>query len=175
MTLSPGPVALAAIFIWGIVTHVALYGWQPAPVGSVRLSKRHWLTYVAIILPLALTIAALFVFRQPALDRFGSENVQSVLFELVTIGGMTIGRATYQPGWKWSVDVGPIVGATRCRVEHLGLVLQGRAVAAFDDDRIWELTPGSLFHIPAEPHDSWVVGDEPYVSLHFLGASHYAK
>jgi hypothetical protein len=96
-------------------------------------------------------------------------------FDLVTIRGMTIGRATYEPGWKWSVDVGPTVGATRCRVEHLGLVLQGRAVAAFDDGRIWELTPGSLFHIPAEPHDSWVIGDEPYVSLHFLGASHYAK
>ena len=96
-------------------------------------------------------------------------------FELVTIGGMTIGRATYEPGWKWSVDVGPTVGATRCRVEHLGLVLQGRAVAAFDDGRIWELNPGSLFYIPAEPHDSWVVGEEPYVSLHFLGANHYAK
>src|ERR1700704_6297472 len=47
-------------------------------------------------------------------------------FELVTIGGMTIGRATYQPGWKWSVDVGPTVGSGRCRLEHLGLVLQGR-------------------------------------------------
>ena len=96
-------------------------------------------------------------------------------FDLVTIGGMTIGRATYQPGWKWSVDVGPSVGANRCCVEHLGLVLQGRAVAAFDDGRISDLTPGTLFYIPAEPHDSWVVGDEPYVSLHFLGATHYAK
>lgn len=95
-------------------------------------------------------------------------------FELITIGGITIGRATYEPGWKWSADVGPTVGADRCRVEHVGLVLQGRAVAAFDDGRIWELTPGSLFHIPAEPHDSWVLGDEPYVSLHFLGANHYA-
>jgi len=36
-------------------------------------------------------------------------------------------------------------------------------------------TPGSLFHIPAEPHDSWVVGDAPYVSLHFLGADHDAR
>ena len=95
-------------------------------------------------------------------------------FELITIAGTTIGRATYQPGWKWSVDVGPTVGATRCRIEHLGLVLQGRAVAAFDDGRIWELNPGSLFYIPAEPHDSWGVGDEPYVSLHLLGANHYA-
>lgn len=95
-------------------------------------------------------------------------------FELVTIGGLTIGRATYEPGWKWSVDVGPSVGADRCRVEHVGLVLQGRATAAFDDGRVWELTPGTLFHIPPEPHDSWVVGGEPYVSLHFLGAAHYA-
>lgn len=96
-------------------------------------------------------------------------------FELVTIGGVTIGRATYEPGWKWSVDVGPGVGATRCRVEHVGLVLRGRATAAFDDGRVWELGPGTLFHIPAEPHDSWVVGDEPYVSLHFLGAGQYAR
>jgi hypothetical protein len=96
-------------------------------------------------------------------------------FELVTIGGMTIGRATYEPGWRWSMDVGPAVGSKRCNVEHLGLVLQGKATAAFDDGRVWELTPGTLFYIPAEPHDSWVVGDEPYVSLHFLGATRYAR
>jgi len=95
-------------------------------------------------------------------------------FELVHLGGLTIGRATYDPGWKWSVDVGPTIGATRCRVEHVGLVLQGRATAAFDDGRVWELAPGTLFYIPPEPHDSWVLGDEAYVSLHFLGAGHYA-
>ena len=96
-------------------------------------------------------------------------------FEVITIGGMTIGRATYQPGWKWSVDVGPTVGATRCHVEHLGLVLNGTATVAFDDGRVWELKPGTLFYIPPEPHDSWVVGDEVYVSLHFMGAGGYAK
>ena len=96
-------------------------------------------------------------------------------FELVNIGGMTIGRATYEPGWKWSVDVGPNVGAKLCSVEHLGLVLEGTATVAFDDGRVWELTPGTLFHIPPEPHDSWVIGDERDVSLHFLGAGHYAK
>jgi hypothetical protein len=96
-------------------------------------------------------------------------------FELVTIGGLTIGRATYEPGWKWSVDVAPSAGTPLCPVEHVGLVLQGRATAAFEDGRVWELTPGTLFHIPAEPHDSWVIGDEPYVSLHFLGAGKYAK
>jgi hypothetical protein len=96
-------------------------------------------------------------------------------FELVSLGGLTIGRATYEPGWKWSVHVGPTVGARRCPVEHVGLVLSGRATAEFEDGRIYPLAPGVLFHIPAEPHDSWVVSDEPYVSLHFLGADHYAR
>jgi len=96
-------------------------------------------------------------------------------FELVSIGGLTIGRATYEPGWKWSTPVGPAVGAERCTVEHVGLVLEGHATAAFADGRVYDLTPGTLFHIPAEPHDSWVVGDDRYVSLHFLGAGHYAR
>jgi hypothetical protein len=96
-------------------------------------------------------------------------------FEIVRLGGVTIGRATYQPGWKWSVHVGPGVGAARCEVEHVGLVLSGTATAAFEDGTVVELRAGNLFHIPARPHDSWVVGDEPYVSLHFLGAERYAK
>jgi len=96
-------------------------------------------------------------------------------FELVHIGGMTIGRATYEPGWKWSEHVGPLVGATRCDVEHVGLVVSGTATAAFDDGRVFELKAGNLFYIPPTPHDSWVVGDQPYVSLHFMGAGEYAK
>ena len=96
-------------------------------------------------------------------------------FELVHLGGMTIGRATYEPGWKWSEHVGPGVSATRCNVEHVGLVLSGTAAVAFDDGRVVALRTGELFHVPPIPHDSWVIGDEPYVSLHFLGAEKYAK
>ena len=95
-------------------------------------------------------------------------------FELVRIGGLTIGRATYEPGWRWSEHVAPSVGADRCSVEHVGLVLAGVATVAFAD-RVLEMHPGDLFYVPPEPHDSWVVGDSPYVSLHFLGADHYAK
>jgi hypothetical protein len=95
-------------------------------------------------------------------------------FEIVRLAGTTVGRATYQPGWKWSVDVGPTVGASRCTVEHVGLVLSGVATVAFEDGRIVNLRPGDLFHVGAAPHDSWVVGDDPYVSLHFMGAEHYA-
>jgi hypothetical protein len=94
--------------------------------------------------------------------------------ELVTIAGQTLGRATYQPGWKWSVHVGPGVGARRCAVEHLGIVLAGHAAAVFDDGRMVDLTQGTIFYIPPEEHDSWVVGDKPYVSLHLLGAAGYA-
>jgi quercetin dioxygenase-like cupin family protein len=95
-------------------------------------------------------------------------------FELVRLGGLTIGRATYEPGWKWSEHVGPGLGLARCPVEHVGLVLQGSATVAFEG-RVVEMTPGDLFYVPPEPHDSWVVGDQPYVSLHFLGAEHYAR
>ena len=96
-------------------------------------------------------------------------------FEVVNLGGLTIGRATYEPGWKWSEHIGPTVGARRCNVEHVGLVLAGTAAVSFEDGRVVELKAGELFHIPPEPHDSWVIGDEQYVSLHFLGANHYAK
>jgi hypothetical protein len=96
-------------------------------------------------------------------------------FELVTLGGMTIGRATYQPGWRWSTHVGAPLGATHCTVEHVGLVISGHATAAMKDGTVHDLTAGTLFYIPPDPHDSWVVGTESYVSLHFMGATAYAR
>lgn len=90
---------------------------------------------------------------------------------------MTIGRATYQPGWKWSADIGRTAGASHCHSEHVGLVLSGCATAAMEDGTIHELRSGTVFYIPPGPpgHDSWVIGDETYVSLHFMGAADYAK
>ena len=95
-------------------------------------------------------------------------------FEVVHIGGLAIGRASYEPGWRWSEHVGPSVGATRCPVEHVGLVVSGAAVVAFDDGDVVTLRAGDLFYVPPIAHDSWVVGDEQYVSLHLLGATQYA-
>jgi hypothetical protein len=95
--------------------------------------------------------------------------------EIVTVNGSTIGRATYEPGWKWSEHVSPTAGTDLCPVEHLGVVLEGHAVAAMSDGTIIDLVPGIVFYIPPIPHDSWVVGDERYVSLHLQGAQHYAK
>jgi quercetin dioxygenase-like cupin family protein len=95
-------------------------------------------------------------------------------FELIHIGGMTIGRATYEPGWRWSEHIGRETGDRSCQVEHVGLVISGRAKAAMDDGTVHEMKAGDLFYIPPG-HDSWVTGDEPYVSIHFMGAHDYAS
>jgi quercetin dioxygenase-like cupin family protein len=112
------------------------------------------------------------------LRRFDSPDEARVFekgtFELVTIGGLTIGRATYEPGWRWSEHVGPALGAKSCQVSHVGLVVSGRNRVIMDDGREFELGPGDLFSI-GPGHDSLVLGDELYVSLHFLGADEYAR
>lgn len=95
-------------------------------------------------------------------------------FELLSLPGMTIGKATYRPGWKWSEDVSPLAETKFCNVEHLGMVLSGSATVVFSDDDITTLTEGDVFYVPPKPHDSWVVGDEDYISIHFLGADSYA-
>jgi quercetin dioxygenase-like cupin family protein len=94
-------------------------------------------------------------------------------FELVGVGGVTVGRASYEPGWVWSEHVGAAIGESMCQVEHVGLVLSGRTAVKMADGSEYELAAGDLFHVAAG-HDSWVIGDEPYVSLHLLGASDYA-
>lgn len=112
------------------------------------------------------------------LKRFDRPDEVRVLkkgrFEVVHLGGMTLGRATYEPGWSWSEHVGKDLGQARCSVEHVGMVLEGVATVAFADGRVIELHAGELFYVPPVPHDSWVVGDQPYVSLHFMGAEKYA-
>ena len=95
-------------------------------------------------------------------------------FEIIHFDGMTIGRATYEPGWKWSVDVSLLAGTEFCEVEHLGMVLSGSATVAFKDGKIHTLEKGDIFYVSPKPHDSWVVGEKAYVSLHFLGADKYA-
>ena len=94
-------------------------------------------------------------------------------FELVRIAAMTIGRATYEPGWKWSQHVGPGAGTPLCEVEHVGMVISGQIACAMEDGRSYVMKSGDIFYIGPR-HDSWVVGDQPYISLHFLGAEKYA-
>ena len=87
------------------------------------------------------------------------------IFELINVAGMTLGRATYEPGWVWSKHVGPEIGKSSCDVAHVGVVLSGQVAVKMDDGHEFTLNPG---------HDSWVIGNEPYVSLHLMGAEEYA-
>ena len=93
--------------------------------------------------------------------------------EVFEIAGQVIRRASYNPGWRWSEHVGPLVGTELCQTEHLGLVICGRCAVKMGDGLETTIGPGDLFAIPPG-HDSWVVGDEAYVSLHFGGADTYA-
>ena len=95
-------------------------------------------------------------------------------FELVNLPTMTIGKAVYEPGWKWSKDVSPLSGTKFCEVEHLGMVLSGSATVDFKDGEIHTVNEGDIFYVSSRPHDSWVVGKEKYISIHFLGADKYA-
>ncbi|HEX4574641.1 MAG TPA: cupin domain-containing protein [Gemmatimonadales bacterium] len=93
--------------------------------------------------------------------------------DLIRIAGTTLGRARYEPGWRWSQHVAPLAGTRSCQVAHLGLVLEGRAMVRMDDGTEYELKAGDVFQI-APGHDSWVLGDRPYVSIHLTGADQYA-
>ena len=111
------------------------------------------------------------------LKRFDSPDETTVFekgrFEIIRLGDVTIGRARYEPGWRWSEHVGPATGEASCPVEHVGLVVSGRAAVRMDDGTERVMEPGEFFYVPPG-HDSWVVGDEPYVSLHIMGSEDYA-
>ncbi len=94
-------------------------------------------------------------------------------FQLCQVAGQTIGRARYEPGWRWSRDVGPAAGTALCELDHVGVVLAGRAVVRMVNGKEFVLSAGDVFAIPGG-HDSWVLGDEPYESIHLLGAADYA-
>jgi hypothetical protein len=90
-------------------------------------------------------------------------------FEVFKLADQKLGRAVYRPGWRWSEHIGAEAGATWCPVEHIGFVVAGHLAVRMEDGTETELSPGKWFSVPAG-HDSWVIGDQDYVSLHILGA-----
>ena len=96
--------------------------------------------------------------------------------DVVHFGKTTAARLTFQPGWKWSECVKPVVGTDSCQVHHVGVVQAGRLHIAHEDGSTAELGPGDAYVI--EPgHDAWVLGDEPFVGLEFesRAAEEYAR
>ena len=94
--------------------------------------------------------------------------------DVVELDDTVVGRMTYEPGWRWSVDVQPIAGTDTCQYHHLGIVLSGRLRVQMPDGTELELGPGDVFEIPPG-HDAWVVGDEPWVSIDFEAMRTYGK
>ena len=93
---------------------------------------------------------------------------------MVTVGGATIGRFTFQPGWRWSESVKQIVKTESCQNHHQGAGTSGRLHVAADDGSEMEIGPGDAYNIPPG-HDAWVVGDEPFIGYEFKSAAEYAK
>lgn len=96
------------------------------------------------------------------------------LIEVVRLGGTEVGRFTFQPGWRWSECIKPVVGTDSCQAEHIGYVLSGRLGVSHTDGTKADLSQGDGYHI-APGHDAWVIGQEPFVGIEFKSAATYAK
>jgi quercetin dioxygenase-like cupin family protein len=94
--------------------------------------------------------------------------------EVVKLDGVTVGRFTFQPGWRWSECVKPVVGTESCQVNHVGYAVSGSITVRMNDGSEARITPGMSFTIPPG-HDAWVEGDEPFVGLEVMSAEQYAK
>lgn len=94
--------------------------------------------------------------------------------ELVKIGDATIGRATFQPGWKWSQSLQPLVKTSSCEAPHFQYHVSGILMVKMDDGTVLECKPGDVSLLPMG-HDAWVVGNKPAVVIDFQGMLDYAK
>jgi hypothetical protein len=96
--------------------------------------------------------------------------------DVVRLAGTSAARYTFEPGWRWSDCVKPVVGTESCQVRHIGVLHQGRLHVTHEDGSEGEMGPGEPYVI--EPgHDAWVVGDETVVAYEFEASSaeEYAK
>jgi len=94
--------------------------------------------------------------------------------ELIKIGGATIGRAVFEPGWRWSTSVQPIAKTKSCEAAHFQYHVSGVLRVRMDDGSEFDCRPGDVSLLPSG-HDGWVVGDEPVIVVDFQGMADYAK
>jgi hypothetical protein len=93
---------------------------------------------------------------------------------LVDLGGSPVGRATFQPGWRWSKDVKPIAKTDSCQAAHVGYVLSGHMHVVMDDGTEDDFGPGDFMVCPPG-HDAWIVGDAACEVVDWTGFGDYAK
>ena len=96
------------------------------------------------------------------------------MVEVVELDDRAVGRMTYEPGWRWSVDVKPVAGTDSCQFHHVGVTISGRLRVQMTDGTELEVGPGDVFEFPPG-HDAWVVGAEPWVSVDFEAVRRYGR
>jgi len=94
--------------------------------------------------------------------------------EIVRLEGFTLGRFNFEPGWRWSECVKPVVKTEACQVSHLGYVVSGRITIQMKDGTKKTISAGESYSIPPG-HDAWVEGNERFVALEVMSAEQYAK
>jgi len=92
---------------------------------------------------------------------------------IVTVGGHPVLSGTWEPGWRWSEHVKPMVGTSSCEAPHLVYCISGRMHVVMDDGTEGDIGPGDIVSI-APGHDAWIVGDEQFVGVDFGGYGRYA-
>ena len=93
---------------------------------------------------------------------------------ILSIGGGSVGRLEFQPGWRWSKDVKPIAKTSSCEAPHFQYHVSGKLGIKMDDGTELVAGPGDVTALPSG-HDAWVIGEEPVVVIDWFGASHYGK
>ena len=94
--------------------------------------------------------------------------------ELLKLNGATIGRATFQPGWRWSTSLKEKSGTKSCEAPHYQYHVSGTLRILMDDGTTFDCKAGDLSSLPMG-HDAWVIGKEPVVVVDFQGMMDYAK
>lgn len=99
-----------------------------------------------------------------------TRTLSRAIAKIVTLDELSVGLARWEPGWRWSTDLGPMTGTPSCQVHHLGYAISGTLHVELDDGQALEIHGDSAFEIPAG-HDAWVVGTEPFVTLEWTSVA----
>lgn len=94
--------------------------------------------------------------------------------EVVHHEGITIGKLSFEPGWRWSECVKPVVKTDQCQLSHVGYAISGRVTVRLNDGTEKTISPGESYSIPPG-HDAWVEGKESFVAIEVMSADMYAK
>ena len=94
--------------------------------------------------------------------------------EVVRLEGFTLGRLSFEPGWRWSECIKPVVQTDSCQVSHVGYAVAGHITVRLQDGTQKTIVAGDAYTIPPG-HDAWVEGDEPFVGIEVMSAEQFAK